>query len=517
MSRRYVGWMGLALAAGMAAAGPVLAQEARVPLGAENLKVLYGETAILVLFQVESVQGKPEVDQRLPWEVRGPVLEVVKGSLLPGQILLQVGSVVQAFDLKRDDVVGRRFLAPVKPMGMPADRRFQLVGQCAFPADGPEAEALRRLAESDTSAGTGGQGLELEVRLSEKVFPVTGPKTIEIRLRNTGADSATYLQQPILERDGKLYLPGPGMIRVRDLTGRIVPDTGAIVLGQMPPPPPKPALILPKAEFVETLDLGKYFQLSEGRYTLVLTLATPDGRGRVTSNGLSFQVGSVNLPPEPPPVKPVAVTPEAPAPGPGPSAAVSPKLPDPAKYVPGKASAGLAGLLRPGKAVYRLGEPIDLEFRLVNAGPRTLAIDVRLERALTLQVQEVEDSPAPLFVVRQTPWAADGPALPDERSFLREGAFWGRTINLNALFGKTREELIAMTPESVAAGRDVTYERFGKVAYGFPRPGVYNVTATYAVARPPTGEGQPAPKDWWTGELQTNTITIQVGEPEAKR
>ena len=61
-------------------------------------------------------------------------------------------------------------------------------------------------------------------------------------------------------------------------------------------PPPTPALVLPKASFVETVDLSKYYELSEGRYTLMVSLATPDGRGRVSSNGFSFQVGAVNLP-----------------------------------------------------------------------------------------------------------------------------------------------------------------------------------------------------------------------------
>ena len=191
-------------------------------------------------------------------------------------------------------------------------------------------------------------------------------------------------------------------------------------------------------------------------------------------------------------------------------------VPDPAKYIPGKPTAGLAGLLRPLKAKYALGDSVDLEFRLINQGPRTLAIDARLERTLTVQVQEIGDWPPPLFVVRQTPWPPDPAGMPEQRAYLTEGAFWGRTLNINTLYGKTREELIGLTPETIFSGKEATYERFGKVVYGFPKPGYYNVTATYTVSRPHAADGkQPVeqPKEWWVGDLQTNTITIQIGEP----
>jgi hypothetical protein len=43
------------------------------------------------------------------------------------------------------------------------------------------------------------------------------------------------------------------------------------------------------------------------------------------------------------------------------------------------------------------------------------------------------------------------------------------------------------------------------------------VTAAYQVARqhPAGGSGDPArewPKEWWIGDIQTNPITIQIGE-----
>jgi hypothetical protein len=138
-----------------------------------------------------------------------------------------------------------------------------------------------------------------------------------------------------------------------------------------------------------------------------------------------------------------------------------------------------------------------------------------------IQVQPVGDSPQPLVVRQVIPWPADPGPLPDERAFLREGAFWGRTINLNMLFGRTLDDLPTPTPEEIAVGRALSYERFGKNLFGFPKPGVYTVTATYTVTRaakpaaPAEGEKTPAKdpsKDWWVGDLQTNSITIQVGE-----
>ncbi len=508
---------------------PPRSDPGRARMGIENLKALFNEAQLLVRFHVDTVQGNTTVAPRLVWEVQGPVVEVIKGKLLPGKISLHVDSIVRVFDLSRADLEGKEFVAAIKPLTQAADRRFQLVGQMAFAADGPEAEALRKLADTTAETAAGEQTLELAVRPIGQVFSASGPQVIEIRLTNRGKDSATYLQTPIAEKDGRLYLIGQGMIRIRDTTGRTLPDKGNIVAGMAPPPPPKPALILAGASLVETVDLAKYYVLPEGRYTLVLILATPDARGRVPSNGLSFQVGAVNLPetPEPKKGEPVRIVepepekPERPAPTPPEPKPVKPaepavKVPDPSQYKPGKSSAGLSALLKPSKAAYTLGDPVDLEFRLINDGPRTLAVDARLERTLTIQVEPVADSPQPLVIRQVIPWPADEPGrMPDQRSYLREGAFWGRTINLNALYGKSLAETPAPTPEEITSGKDLTYERHGKHLFGFPKAGYYNVTATYTVARPPRadpGNSDPAAKEWWVGEVQTNTITIQIAE-----
>lgn len=519
----YVRTVAVVMAALAAAHASARGEERAPATGIEDLKTLYKQAPLVVEFQVETVQANPTVNPRLVWEARGPILEVIHGHMLPGSISVHVDSIVRVFGTPRAEVAGRRFVAPLKPLGDAASRRFQIVGPTAFPSKGREADALRQLALTRLETGTGGQSLQLTVRPIDKVFPVKGPKTVEIRLTNTGTDSATYLQAPISEKDGRLYLMGQGLLRIRDTTGRTIPDKGNIALGMVPPPPPKPALILPRASFVETLDLSKYFDLSAGRYTLLLILATPDGRRRIPSNGFSFQVGAVNLPEPPETVTDTPPTPTPPKPpsttvgrpvttmSPGPPKPKSTKAPDPATYKPGKPSFGLVGLLRPAKATYQLGEPVEIEFRLINDGPRTLAVDARLERTLTIQVQSVDDSPQPLVIRQVIPWPADSDKMPDQRAYLREGAFWGRTVNLNTLFGKSLDDLPAPTPEEIAAGKAFTYERFGKNLYGFPKPGVYNITATYTVGKPPAGPNQPTGfGPWWSNTVQTNTIRIEI-------
>jgi len=523
---KYAPLVIVAVAIVAAGLGSARGQDARPSVGFEELKALYRDAPLVVLFQVEAVQANPTVAPRLVWEVQGPVLEVIKGRVLPGKILVHVDSIVRVFDTTRTDMAGKQFVAAIKPLGDAVSRRFQVVGPVAFAAGGQEADVLRKLSQTDVETGSGGTGLELTVRPIDKVFRVDGPKTIEVRLTNTSKESATYLQAPISEKDGRLYLTGQGLLRIRDTTGATVADKGNIALGQVPPPPPKPALILPGANFVETVDLAKYFNLSEGRYTLVLLLNTPDGRTRIPSNGFSFQVGTVITPEPPPPPKktePVATPPERPVARPVKTTPPEKKptkpaadVPDPATYKPGKPSVGLAGLLRPIKATCEVGEPVGLELRLINEGPRTLAVDTRLERTLTIQVESVGESPQPLVIRQVIPWPVDGSeTLPEQRAYLREGAFWGRTINLNTLYGRSLNGMLAPTPEEVAAGKDLSYERFGKHLFGFPKPGFYTITATYTVTRPLTADGKPPaapPKLWWVGEIQTNPVTVEIAE-----
>ena len=507
-------WTVMTALAGLMAAG--VAAATRAPLGIEDLKPIYDSAATIVQFQVESVQANPTAAPRLVWEVRGPILETIKGRLLPGRISVHVESVVRSFDVPRADLEGQQFIAALKPLTEGADRRFQLVGTYAFEASSPEARALRELAEVEAQRGAGGESLRLAVRPLEKVFTVDGPKTFELRLTNEGEESATYLQAPIVEREGKLYLMGQGAVRVRDLSGRIVAEKGNIVTGEAPPPPPTPALILPKASFVETLDLAKYYDLPAGRYTLVIMLATPTGSGRIPSNGLSFQVGAVNLPEVPPTPEPIGFPAAEAGTTPAPAAAKERvDLPEPSSYKPGEPVSGLAGLLRPAKSHYALGEPIEVEFRLINQGPRSLAVDARLERALTVTVTPVGNSAEPLFIRQIIPWADDGNTVPEARAFLREGAFWGQTINLNVLFGKSLDAFPAPTPEEISAGKNLSYERFGRNLFGFAKAGVYRLTATYRVARSRAAEaaaGAGPPSIWWTGDLETNAIVIQILE-----
>jgi hypothetical protein len=497
------------------------------PHAFEDLKAIYDAADLIVMFEVAGVQARTEVSTPLPWEVSATLMEVIKGKTEPGKIFVHVESTSKVFDLTRTELAKKQFVAALRPLADITQRRFQVVGVYAFPADGKEAQVFRQLAEADATRGSGGEGLQLQVRLivghTDKVFPVDSAKPVEIILTNTGKESATYLQAPIVERDGKLYLTGEGRFRLLDASGRAVPDKGTVLTGQVPPGQPTPALVLPQANFKETVDLAKHYNLSAGRYTLAVMLAPPTGKGRIVSNGLSFQVGAVNLP-EAAPTKetPAAVAPQpAPASGntvPAPPAKEAPKLPEPASYQPGQMVLGLAGLLRPNKSTYTLGEPIDLEFRLISRGQRTMAIDARLERTFTLAVKPVGESPEPLVIRQIIAWPADAQGLPTQRAYLREGAFWGQTLNLNMI--KSREEIAAPTPEEIASGKDLSYERYGQTLFGFPKAGVYQVTATYKVPKPKPPADNPGaapPTDWWFGELVTNPITIQVVEPPQPR
>jgi len=487
---------------------------------AEDVEQAYKDATVVLEIQIDTVQASPTVDPRLVWEAQGPVLDVLKGNLLPGRVSIHVDSVVRAFDAPRAEVVGKQFIVPLKYLGPAAQRRFQLVGTRGYPADSAAADRLRKLAESDIPVTPASQQLDLTIEPIEKVFPIVGPKVIKVTLTNKGQDSATYLQAPVTEKDGRLYLPGSGRLHIRTTSGKPVPDKGNVTTGLVPPPPPQPALILPGATFVETIDLDKYYTLPAGRYTLAMTLETPDGKGGISSNAFTFQVGALNLPEQPE----TAGAPEKPTDtGPGvasPSLTVplsdnAKGLPDPNSYKPGDASFGLAALLRPTKAVYALGEPVAIEFRLINTGPRTLAVDTRLERTLTIRVAAEGDSPQPLTVRQVIPWPDDKDFLPEQRAYLRPAAFWGRTINLNSLYGKSATALEGPTAKEITEGKSLKYERFGRNLFGFTKPGTYTISASYTVSTKPSSPDRAPPEGaqaWWTGNAQTNSITIRIVE-----
>jgi len=517
----------IAAAAPAPPAGPVPATPtAEAP--PDELEQAFKQAPLVLEFQVETVEANPTADPRLVWEVRAALLGVHKGRLLPGRFSIHVDSVVRAFDKPRAEVGGNQFVAPLQPLGQAVKRRFQIVGGRAYPVGSAEADRLRELSETSLPAGEGGEGLRLVVEPIEKVFPVDGPKVVEVRLVNESEASATYVQRPIAEKAARLFLPGTGAIRLKGTTGRPVRDKGNVLTGIAPPPPPQPAIILPGAELVETVDLEKYYSLPAGRYTFSMFLATPDGRGRIPSNGFSFQVGAVNLPDEPTPTPPEPKPAEVPArPGPRlgppvpdeatntPAEAPDAKLPDPHSYQTGAVSFGLAGLLRPTQAVYTLGEPVNVELRLINTGPKTVAIDTRLERTLTVQVEPVDDSPQPLMIRQVIPWPNDEQPLPSERAYLRERAFWGRTLNLNTLDGQSLDTVEAPTPAEIAESKSLRYERFGRDLFGFTKPGTYTVKARYFVSRlkqPGKDENGDPGKLWWTGDVETNSITIRVAE-----
>ncbi len=502
----------------------------------QELRLLYSKADLIVQFEVASSRTTT-LDPKLVWEVTGPVLAVLKGDLGPGAISVHVASIVRAFDRPGSDLRGKQYVAGLEPLSAAGRRHYKLVADRAFAAEGPDAVALRHLAEKDAAGNR--PGLELEVRPMQPVFLPRGPKVIAVRLANNTDDTVTYLEAPIIERDGKLYLPGGGSLWVRDQGGNVVPDTGDVHSGEAPQPPgarPEPSVIFSKTSFTKTIDLSKYYDLDPGRYTVHVSLASPGQGGRVSAEPVPIQVGAVNLAPPPEPTGPVARTTPASA---------EPALPGTGFYSPGEARSGLAAMLRPTKPSFELGEPVTVEFRLVNASDRTIAVDVRLERTLTFEVTPVGESPPPRSLRNTILWPADEPGLPETRAHLRGLAFWGRLVDVNWYHGKGEKDL--PRPGEIEAGKDFTYERFGRMLFDFHEPGVYRIQARYEVQRPkpprvpapaaevppaatekavegPTGPKTPEPSTrlpldmrWWVGEVESNPVLVRITPPTGRR
>ena len=153
---KYVRTVAVVMAALAAAHASARGEERAPATGIEDLKTLYKQAPLVVEFQVETVQANPTVNPRLVWEARGPILEVIHGHMLPGSISVHVDSIVRVFGTPRAEVAGRRFVAPLKPLGDAASRRFQIVGRTAFPSKGREADALRQLALTRLETGPSG-------------------------------------------------------------------------------------------------------------------------------------------------------------------------------------------------------------------------------------------------------------------------------------------------------------------------------------------------------------------------
>jgi hypothetical protein len=71
------------------------------PRGFEDLKAIYDSADLIVMFEVDGVQAKPDLVPRLSWEVASTLMEVIKGKTEPGKISVHVESVVRSFDTPR--------------------------------------------------------------------------------------------------------------------------------------------------------------------------------------------------------------------------------------------------------------------------------------------------------------------------------------------------------------------------------------------------------------------------------
>lgn len=259
-----------------------------------------------------------------------------------------------------------------------------------------------------------------------------------------------------------------------------------------------PAVINPEGSFRIDIDLAEHFDFPKpGIYGLNVGVTTPNGEVLRSTVPLQLTDGS-------------APANERPRPGQRPTGELAADLavPSPEVYVPGQPVNGINMLLRPVKSEYEVGEPIKVELRLTNVDERkqSMNIDIRLERTLMVHVKEQGDSPVVRPFIQRITWndkPTDGAALP--YAMLRPDSFWGKTININSLYGvDTTELLVSSVDPTKLLDSQLNYERLGMTLFSFDKPGVYRVDATYFV--------QPRPGDLrvWAGKLTSNHVFIRV-------
>lgn len=465
----------------------------------KKLRKITKDAPLVVLGKIKSLKADPTISQRLAWELTAQVVEVLKGKLTAKEITIHVESPVSSFDMSRAKIPGNTFLMPIKQLrpaasagtGPGVGSRFQLSAERVFLQGTKEEKTVRKMIAGkfmDPSAAK----LKLTIQATEKVFTIGKPVLIKVRLANEGASSAIYLQSPIMEHRGVLYLMAKSSLSIRDGKGRSVPDKGTVVFGV--PPSPSPAIILSGADHALTVDLGKYFEMGrEGEYVMSLALPSPYALSIVRSNKLTFRV-TPRLASTNPRTKTAKAVQRA---------TIKRAVPE---YKPGRVVGGLCGLLKPTKEIFRVGQPVLIEFRLLNATKPVLNIDTRLERTLTLFVREKKGS-FPVRGVRQIiGWPLDAAGKHIPLAWLVRDAFWGRTLNINSLYGIDAAALEPPSSEAITGKGPFSYETFGKTLFGFENPGRYEVMATYSCRRQ-AGDSTP---NLWTGTLTTNTISVTI-------
>ena len=429
------------------------------------------------------------------WETPFELIEAVKGEDAPKTFTLWLKSPLSDLNTTRANLPDKEFVLPLVP-APGGQGGYRLVGDVGFAVDRAEATTLIRAAGGKVVPPAAGQeALRLRVEPMSPPFVLGQPVMLRVSLVNTAEQVVTYEQAPFEVRQGRLYILGGGNLIVTNTRRSMAVDAGENVqLNAPPPPPPLPVTIIPGGSYTRDIDLAQFYGLTEpGLYMATMAVTAPDGQALVRSGTVQIQV-----------IAPLAAPVDVPAPETR-TTAESLLVPAPEAYQPGDIQNGLCGLLRPNKAQTAVGEPILVELRLLNAGDRTFSVDTRLERVLVLSVKEQGDSPPALRMLQRIDWPLDAADAPPSLAYLRPHAFWGKTLNVNSLYGRDEASLMQGGKAAVAGAVEPTFETHGMTLFAFEKPGVYRITATYQMA-PKGGDGPRL----WAGKLETNPIFIRV-------
>jgi len=484
-----------ALAGLLAAAPNASAQGLGRRFDFAELKQMVDDAGLLVRGKaLAEPVSKGAGEEGLAWRIPFEILEVVKGQQEARTLDVYVESPFRDLNCARKQIPGKEYVLPLVPLAEDEQGGFRLVHEVGFAAGSPEADKLIEIAKGKVTSQT---VIPLRLRLSATGAPYESgkPAPVQAVLENLSDEAITYAQAPLDIRYPDLYLIGEGDLVVSDGRGNAVPRKEALHVGVDPPPPALPVVIAPKGKFERELDLTTYTDLGRpGVYRVTLALAGPDGKEVLRSNTVGMQI----IPPLSAPVEPVEPI--------APTSADALRIPSPGAYQPGKTENGLAGLLRPVSAEFEVGQPINLELRLINRSDRTMEVDTRLERMLLVEVQEQGDSPGARPLLQHHDWPADADDAKAYRyAHLRPAAFWGKLINVNSLYGRDAASLMAGGSAAISGAVEPAYETHGMTLFSFDKPGVYKIRATYQV-KPRGGTGPRV----WAGKLATNPVFVRV-------
>jgi hypothetical protein len=434
------------------------------------------------------------------WKIPCQVVEVLKGKFAEKTLELRVQSPIDELGTARKAVPGTEYILPLVPLEKAKGPQFRLAGGAGFAVGSPEALKVADLARGGPATGT---LTPLRLRIdAPRPYPVGQPALLRIIIDNPSKSAAIYEQAPVELREGTLYLTGAGRLDVTDGRGNSVAPKASVREGGVPPAPPTPKTIPAERNFQTEIDLAQFFDLSRaGNYMVSMVLDSSDGKEQLKSSVINLQIiPAVPVSTAEPVVKPT-----------GPKAI---RIPSPDVYEPGTPVNGLAALLKPIRPEFAVGEKILVEFRLINAGEQPMLIDTRLERSLLVTVTAQADSPVVRPFLQRINWPEDDPKDKDwYLSYLRPLAFWGKLVDINSVYGRSEESLLAQAP-ATAPRAEVDYEKYGLTLFSFDSPGVYKIQVSYVV-KPRGGEG---PKVW-ASKLASNPIFVRIlaaGKPSVR-